>query len=316
MCFRSRLMSLSYLLSLCACGPELNVGSDVLWATDHETNDLSGWYASPKGGLLPDDSGSASLVNTVAGPAHSGRYSLKLTNLAAGLPLSDMEGPGVFRELVLPPDLYYSAWYYVPRPYQTKSQWTIMKFKLPGQGHDINLRTLPGGQMILYVYSHDGTQLQAPLADPPAFVPVETWFQVEVLLRARTDKTGKVLVWLNDRLVYDLEDRQTLSSTQLIWTPCNIAEDVQPFRSLGAAGTGGDLGAAGETGIGGQGGGDGGTGGQGGMAGQSGGAGQSGQGGSAAGAGGAARIPPELYIDDAAISLRRVTRSGRVSPDR
>jgi polysaccharide lyase-like protein len=271
-------------LSLCACGPELDLGSDVLWATDHETGDLSGWYAAPLGGIQPDTS--MSPVEIAAGPAHSGRYSLKLTDVAQ----DDMIGPGVYRELVAPPDAYYSVWYYIPRPYQTKSQWTIMKFRarsdsdptVISHGHDLNLRTLPGGQVILYVYSHDPTYLQAPLADPPAIVPVETWFQIEALYRPRTDETGKLLVWLNGRLVYDLENRRTAGSDDVLWTPCNIGEDVEPLGSPsdepGAGGAGGAGGEAGAPSTG----------------------------------GASARVPPELYVDDAAISLKRVTPAGKI----
>ena len=112
--------------------------------------------------------------------------------------------------------------------------------------------------MILYVYSHDATYLQAPLASPPAFVPIETWFQIETLYSARTDTTGQLKVWLNDRLVYDLQNRQTAGSSVVQWGPCNIAEDVQPASPAPPG-------------------------------------------------------PPELYVDDAAISLVRITRSGKLS---
>src|SRR5664279_2488607 len=88
---------------LCACGSKLDVGSDVLWSTGHETNGLSDWYAAPGGGLVPDTSISP-VPTVVTGPAHSGRYSLKFTDLAA----DDTIGPGVYRELVAPPDAYYS----------------------------------------------------------------------------------------------------------------------------------------------------------------------------------------------------------------
>jgi len=150
----------------------------------------------------------------------------------------------------------------VPRLYQTNSQWTIQKFQSRsdtdpeqiGHGHDLNLRTLPGGQVVLYVFSHDPAYLQAPLADPPAFVPIETWFQIEVFYRPRTDETGQISVWLDDRLVYDLRDRRTAGSDDVLWTPCNIGEDIQP-------------------------------------------------------------APPRLYLDDAAISLVRVTRDGTLFSD-
>lgn len=280
----SNLCALAAFALLGACGPKLELGSNVLWSTGHESGDLSDWYLAPGGGLVPDTS--MSPVNVVAGPAHSGRYSLQLIDLAG----SDTIGPGVYRELDSPPDAYYSAWYYIPRQYQTKSQWTIMKFRSRSDddpntishGHDLNVRTLPGGQVILYVYSHDPTYLQAPLADPPAIVPVEAWFQLEVLYRPRTDDTGKLLVWLDDRLVYDLEQRRTAGSNALVWSPCNVGEDVEPLgtpntdQGEGGAGGASNDGAAGDAGT------------------------------------AAARVGPEIYVDDAAISLTRVTRTGAV----
>jgi hypothetical protein len=250
----SRIACLSFAALSAACGPTLDLGSNVMWATDHESGELDDWYADGKGGLLPMD-GANSTVEIADDRAHSGRYSLKMTDLA----MSDSDGPGIYRELQSPPDAYYSAWYYLPQLYQTNSQWTIQKFRSRSDadpsaishGHDLNLRTLPGGQVVLYIFSHDPEYLQAPLSDPPAFVPVETWFHVEVFYRPRTDETGKILVWLDDRLAYDLEDRRTTGSDDVLWDPCNIGEDIQP-------------------------------------------------------------APPILYLDDAAISLVRVTREGKL----
>ena len=244
-------------LTLCACGPKLELGSNVMWATDHESGTREDWEADGQGGVLLDEFDSSADISDSF--AHSGKYSLKLVDRA----MSDTDGPAIYRELLAPPDAYYSAWYYLPRLYQTNSQWTIQKFRSrsdsdPEQvshGHDLNLRTLPGGQVVLYVFSHDPTYLQAPLADPPALVPIETWFHLETLYSPRTDRTGKMLVWLNDRLVYDLEDRRTTGTDDVLWTPCNIGQDIQPS-------------------------------------------------------------PPQLYLDDAAISLVRVTRSGQLFADR
>jgi len=239
-----------------ACGPKLELGSNVMWATDHESGKREDWEADGQGGVLLDDFDSTADISDSF--AHSGRFSLKLTDRA----MSDTDGPAVYRELRAPPDAYYSAWYYLPQLYQTNSQWTIQKFRSrsdsdPEQvshGHDLNLRTLPGGQVVLYVFSHDPTYLQAPLADPPALVPVEAWFHLETLYSPRTDRTGKMLVWLDDRLIYDLEGRRTTGTDDVLWTPCNIGQDIQPS-------------------------------------------------------------PPELYIDDAGISLVRVTRSGALFAD-
>ncbi len=218
-------------LTCAACGPQLDLGTNVTWATNHESGTLDDWLSAPGGGTILDASNST--VEVVAGPAHSGKYALKLTDLGA----SDVDGPGVYRELIDPDEAYYSAWYYLPRAYTTNSQWTIQKFRsrlesdptVVSHGHDLDLRTLPGGQVVLFVFSHDPAYLQAPLADPPAFVPIEAWFQIEVLYRSRTDETGRLLVWIDDRLVYDLENRRTAGSGDLLWSPCSVGLDVQPM---------------------------------------------------------------------------------------
>src|SRR3954454_21987276 len=98
------------------CGPTLDLGSNLIWATDHESGLIDDWSSDGKGGLLDDTT-----VEIADGPAHSGKYALKLTDAA----MSDEAGPGVYRELSSPPDAYYSAWYYLPALYQTNSQWTI-----------------------------------------------------------------------------------------------------------------------------------------------------------------------------------------------
>ncbi len=228
---RVRAACVALCVACSGCGPRIDLGSNLIWATDHESGTLDAWSLPPGGGTFQDDA-TNDTVSIAQGPAHSGQYSLQLSNGGT----SDSAGPAAFRELIEPDELYYSAWYYLPRAYQTNSQWTIQKFRFRsesdagalGDGHDLNLRTLPGGEMILYVVSHDPAYLQAPLADPPAFVPTQAWFHVEVRFRARTDETGRVLVWLDDRLVYDLENRRTAGSNDLVWSPCSIGEDVTP----------------------------------------------------------------------------------------
>ena len=227
----ARIACVALTLTCAACGPQLDLGSNVTWATNHESGTLDDWLLPPGGGVFQDEA-TNDLVSIAAGPAHSGQYSLKLSNGGS----SDTDGPAVYRELVDPEEAYYSAWYYLPRAYITNSQWTIQKFRsrsetdpdIVSHGHDLNLRTLPGGEVILYVVSHDPAYLQAPLANPPAFVPTETWFHLEVLFRARTDETGRLLVWLDDRLVYDLENRRTAGSSDLLWSPCSVGKDVTP----------------------------------------------------------------------------------------
>ncbi|HEY4105821.1 MAG TPA: hypothetical protein VGM44_18100 [Polyangiaceae bacterium] len=226
-------LSLAVVAACSACAP-LDVGSNLLWSTDHESGTLNDWSSAPGGGVFEDSVNSP--VQVVAGPAHSGRFSLELSDLAA----SDTEGPGVYRDLANAPDAYYSAWFYLPQTYVTRSKWTIEQFLnlastnpvVYGHDFELALRALPGGQVILFVFSHDPDYLQAPLTDPPALVPTGEWFQVETYFRPRSDETGELLVWLNDRLVYDIEDRRTLGQGDLVWTLSSQAEDVTPTPTL------------------------------------------------------------------------------------
>src|SRR4051812_38842808 len=96
-------------LACVACSPAIDLGSDVTWATDHESGTLNDWLL-PGGGIFQDDKVNDT-VTIAAGPAHSGKFSVQLSNGGE----NDSEGPAVFRELVEPPDAYYSAWYYLPR---------------------------------------------------------------------------------------------------------------------------------------------------------------------------------------------------------
>src|SRR5437762_14303610 len=86
----SALLLLAALTS--ACGQTLEIGSNVMWATDHESGKRDDWYADGKGGLLSDSANST--VDFADGPAHSGRYSLALTDLA----MSEQDGPAIYRE--------------------------------------------------------------------------------------------------------------------------------------------------------------------------------------------------------------------------
>ena len=61
--------------------------------------------------------------------AHSGKYSVKLANAA----VSDYAEARLWRADQYPQAAYYSAWYYLPRGYQTTNDWTIMQLTGPGR---------------------------------------------------------------------------------------------------------------------------------------------------------------------------------------
>ena len=220
------------LLALSGCTDPLYLGSDVLWFAAHESGDLGEWELDAGGGSYVDayGNGAAHSVTPSNEFAHGGSFSVRLTREA----ISEDSGPGLFRDSQLPRDAYYSAWYFVPQQITTISSWTIMKFRplnaddQLGEGLDLDLRSLPGGDFVLFVFDHDATYLQAPVGDPPPLVRPGRWFHVEARFKVGANPEGAVEVWLDGRKVYELTNRATVGAEGLYFTPCNIALDIEP----------------------------------------------------------------------------------------
>lgn len=219
--------------ALPACNPRLNLGSGILWSAQHETGDLSEWTADRKGGTEagpPTDPDTSLAISTDY--AHSGRYSVKLTNGA----VSAYEDTHLWREDNYPVEAYYSAWFYLPRAYQTTADWSIVEFQVPtedggvGQLLDIDLRSLPTGDLILSVYDHRPAYLRSPTPDPAIPVPIGQWFQIEALYRNAADDSGEVAIWMDGQLNYDLHRPFGASST-VYWTVCSKTEGLSPAES-------------------------------------------------------------------------------------
>lgn len=228
---RRLVLGLCAALALPACNARLNLGSGILWSAQHETGDLSEWTAGGKGG--GEAEGADTTVALSTDYAHGGRYSVKLTNGA----VSAYEDAHLWREDDYPVEAYYSAWFYLPRAYQTTADWSIIELQVPtveagviGQLLDIDLRSLPTGDLILSVYDHRSAYLRAPTPDPAMPVPIGRWFQVEVRYRNAADDTGGLTVWLDGQLNYDLPRPFGANST-VYWTVCSKTYGLSPAES-------------------------------------------------------------------------------------
>lgn len=217
-----------------ACAQRLDLGSQLLWSAQHETGDLSEWSQDSKGGSAADTPDTSIAVSTDF--AHSGKYSVKLSNAA----VADYEAVRLWRQDDYPEDAYYSAWYYLPRAYVTTNDWTILQIRSPVVGDptvisqymDVDLRSLPGGELILTVFDHRARYLRAPTPDPAILVPVGSWFQIEVLFRNVADDSGRFALWLNGQLAYDLQRPNGLNPTAVYFTPCSVSENLAPADSI------------------------------------------------------------------------------------
>jgi len=219
---------LLFVLLSAACGDPIVLESDLIWWTDHETGNLDDWSRDQRGGAFPGPR-SGSAVELSAERARSGSYSVKLTRPG----VSGDGGPIVFRELGAA-RAYYSAWYHLPSAPQAVSYWTVTQIRaLPAadpdqapHGINVNLRVLPGGEVVLLVFDNDEAGLQTPLADPPAFVPVGRWFHLELLYEHVEAAPGKLTVWLEGTRVYEVRTGALLGDASAYFMPCNVAKEL------------------------------------------------------------------------------------------
>lgn len=214
------------------CSPRVDVGSSLRWFAQHETGDFSEWTAGYKGGCSADPPDTSVVISTDV--AHSGTHSVKLANAAPSV----YETARLWRQDDYPQEAYYSAWFYLPQAYRTTEDWTIMQFQVPPSGDagtngllvDVDLRSLPGGEMILDVFDHRGQYLRSPTAEPALPVPIAAWFRIEVFYRNVGDDTGRFTLWLDGQVNYDIHRPFGLSSVTY-WSPCSSSEGLSPTQS-------------------------------------------------------------------------------------
>ena len=211
-----------YAIGLCVgCGEPLNLGSNIIWQSDHESGTVGDWIDDDQGGVFVSGGGTYEVATE---HAHSGTHSVRLT--AAG---QDEEAiAALWRRDVWPTEAYHSARFFIPTAVTTVGYWTIMRLcsgpmdEPDPRGVDLNLRSLADGRLVLEVMHNRLEYLKLPLADPTPFVPIGAWFHVEVRLLCAIDETGYFDVWLDDRLVYEVHGRATAEGDDLYWATASI----------------------------------------------------------------------------------------------
>ena len=215
------------------CGP-LDVGSDLLWTARFETDDFSELKVG-QGGTAQAFPMPPNMIAVSNAEAHQGSFSAALT-ITAG-PDNTQENAGLSRAGdLLPTEAYYSAWYYLPRSVTVGTFWVIFKFRertnaddpnTANELYDMDLATLPSGEMTLELYDHT-TAADIPLDVTDPVVPVEAWFQLEAFYRATNDVTGRLTYWLNGQQVVDVAGHPTSPTSWVEWDACSVGEDLTP----------------------------------------------------------------------------------------
>lgn len=222
--------------ALPGCGDRLDVGSDLLWTAGHELGDLSEWTALPGGGT---EAVAPNAVEISSTHVHQGRFGAKLTITAAAN--AGQKDAVLGRAGGLPREAYYSAWYYLPQPVAVGDFWVIMKFRIRNvpdnpdtarELYDLDLWTLPGGEMSLRLYDHrlGGYNVTLDVADP--LVPTQRWFQVEAFYRNAQDSTGRLTYWLDGTKIVDIEGMAMAPNSWVGWQAGSVGKNLVPATAV------------------------------------------------------------------------------------
>jgi hypothetical protein len=216
------------------CGPRLDVGSDVLWTGLFEVNTFDEW--------IGDGAGTAQAfpappnLNEISSErVRHGSYAAKLTIDA---PMGGSRASAVLTRAgdPLPPQAYYSAWYYLPRSITVDGYWVIFKFRQQDQAtmderYDLDLINLPTGEMSVRLYDHQrGGDVDLDVPSP--VVPVGQWFQVESFYRNTPDGSGRLTFWLDGRQIVDIANQPMAPTPWIEWNACSIGQDLTPSMAV------------------------------------------------------------------------------------
>ena len=226
-----------------ACGPDLDIGSDVLWSARFESGGFDEWTGVPGRGAqaFPMNTANGAMTNKIevsSERAHRGGYAAQLTIDASTA--GSQQNALLSRAGDLPVEAYYSAWYYLPRSVTVGTFWVIFKFRqrtvasddsTAGELFDLDLRAIPSGEMTVLLYDHrQGRNVPLDVADP--VVQVSAWFQVEAFYRNTQDATGRLTYWLNGRQIKDISGQAMAPTSWIEWNACSIGENLTPAPTV------------------------------------------------------------------------------------
>jgi hypothetical protein len=173
-------------------------------------------------------------LELVSNPTRSGQFAVKATVLATS-GLGNVSAALVSRRGTIPQQAFFSAWFYVPISITETSYWLLFKFRstsgtLATELWDLDIApfTQATSALRIRLYSHQSGTDVAPLSEEKALVPIGRWFQTEALFRAANDASGKLSVWIDGRLVFELLDLATAPDTEVEWSIGAATETITP----------------------------------------------------------------------------------------
>lgn len=207
-----------------------------LWSADHETGDLTQWYAP--GRNIEDEHGGGLQASGKAGAApsqehaHSGRWSAKLTIATPNTPTS---GARLFRwnEARNHRELYFSVWIYIPQYYALSGDarrgrfWNLLQLKSVTEQRNRNDPlwafyvddSQPGTYFLKAGWGWGGTATPGPTAQEGAGgkwfyqqrapLPVQRWVHLQMFVKESSGFDGQLKLWQDGVQLFDFQHIRT-----------------------------------------------------------------------------------------------------------
>jgi len=169
------------------------------------------------------------VFRVVTSPVHTGQYAAEIT-IVTGTDAGAQPQGRCVRQGVLPPEAYYGAWFYVPKPATNNGLWNLM-FLQGGNADTTSIHALwnvslvndaATGELTLLLQNRSGTSG----VSPP--IPVGRWFHVVFYLKRAKDESGVAALYLDEQKVVELANLVTDDSDWAQWYVGNLADDVSP----------------------------------------------------------------------------------------
>lgn len=213
-------------------GADADATPPSLWSAGMEDGSLAEWSLNECGGEYNSGVGNAEASRE---HAHSGSWAARLTISAPG---SSSSGTRLFRwcESQEHSQLYYRAWFYFPQRYTAPNWWNVFqwKSKVSSTKNDpffiLNVGNRQDGTMYFYLYDW---QQRIPHEQAATNISVGRWLQVEAFYQCAADRTGRVIVWQDGKLLFDVSNVQTrYASGDCEWSVNNYSDALVPADAI------------------------------------------------------------------------------------
>ncbi len=197
----------------------------ILWSADMETGDVSQWTQGQVDEAVFNTG--TGQISTTTEVAHSGTHSLKMSVTGAS---GETQAARILRWHDTPSNGYYSVWFLFPRDYHPSQWWNVMQFKSVGDANVptfvLNVGNRSDGSMFFYLWDALTRTSYAPVHR----VNIQTnhWTQVKAYLRRATDKTGRITIWQDGVLLFDLDQVQTAVGANIHFGIGNYTDSIVP----------------------------------------------------------------------------------------